>query len=417
MRRARPRRGAARADPRGRRRRLPPRRPAGRARSFGDDLPALPASGTCSRRSGSSRRRRAAGVRVVFASSSSVYGDAERYPTPEDAAPQPISPYGITKLACEQLARRVSARASGSTRSCSATSRSTGRASGPTWRSRAIARGARRGATASGSSATAAQRGASRTSATSVAATVAAMERGRGGEVYNVGGGDEATMNEAIALLEAISGRTLDVERTAAAAGDVRRTKADTTKDPRPSSAGRRRPALEEGMRAQWRLGGGRVARVNRPEPVPDPDAEREVDLRSVWERIAARWWLPVLGHRARSRGRLRARARRRQGLRGARRSSRWASRSRRTAARRCRASSRTRAPSPRSSAPRRRSRAASRASGLRRSRAPRQRQLGDRRRLRPRRQADGRAARDDHGRRGSARARRRRRPTRSRRK
>jgi len=35
---------------------------------------------------------------------------------------------------------------------------------------------------------------------------------------------------------------------------------------------------------------------VNRPEPVPDPDAEREVDLRSVWERIAARWWLPVLG-------------------------------------------------------------------------------------------------------------------------
>jgi uncharacterized protein involved in exopolysaccharide biosynthesis len=27
-----------------------------------------------------------------------------------------------------------------------------------------------------------------------------------------------------------------------------------------------------------------------------DPDAEREVDLRSVWERIAERWWLPVLG-------------------------------------------------------------------------------------------------------------------------
>ena len=27
-----------------------------------------------------------------------------------------------------------------------------------------------------------------------------------------------------------------------------------------------------------------------------DPDAEREVDLRSVWDRIAARWWLPVLG-------------------------------------------------------------------------------------------------------------------------
>jgi uncharacterized protein involved in exopolysaccharide biosynthesis len=45
-------------------------------------------------------------------------------------------------------------------------------------------------------------------------------------------------------------------------------------------------------------VGGGILARVSRPTPVPDPDldAEREVDLRSVWERIAARWWLPVLG-------------------------------------------------------------------------------------------------------------------------
>src|ERR671937_983511 len=45
-----------------------------------------------------------AGVRVVFSSSSSVYGDAETYPTPESAEPRPISPYGITKQGCEQLA-------------------------------------------------------------------------------------------------------------------------------------------------------------------------------------------------------------------------------------------------------------------------------------------------------------------------
>ncbi len=32
-------------------------------------------------------------------------------------------------------------------------------------------------------------------------------------------------------------------------------------------------------------------------EPLPtDPDAEREVDLRSAWSRITARWWLPVAG-------------------------------------------------------------------------------------------------------------------------
>jgi uncharacterized protein involved in exopolysaccharide biosynthesis len=43
-------------------------------------------------------------------------------------------------------------------------------------------------------------------------------------------------------------------------------------------------------------VGGGRVARVSRPPDPPDLDAEQEVDLRSVWDRIAARWWLPALG-------------------------------------------------------------------------------------------------------------------------
>ena len=43
--------------------------------------------------------------RVVIASSSSIYGDAERFPTPEDTVPCPVSPYGITKVATEQLAQ------------------------------------------------------------------------------------------------------------------------------------------------------------------------------------------------------------------------------------------------------------------------------------------------------------------------
>ena len=41
----------------------------------------------------------------MYASSSSVYGESERLPTPEDAAPRPLSPYGVTKLAGEQLCR------------------------------------------------------------------------------------------------------------------------------------------------------------------------------------------------------------------------------------------------------------------------------------------------------------------------
>lgn len=41
--------------------------------------------------------------RLVFASSSSVYGNAETFPTSESLCPQPVSPYGITKLSAEQL--------------------------------------------------------------------------------------------------------------------------------------------------------------------------------------------------------------------------------------------------------------------------------------------------------------------------
>ncbi|MBE9052133.1 GDP-mannose 4,6-dehydratase [Nostocales cyanobacterium LEGE 11386] len=41
--------------------------------------------------------------RIVFASTSSVYGDAETLPTHEGISPQPVSPYGITKLAAERL--------------------------------------------------------------------------------------------------------------------------------------------------------------------------------------------------------------------------------------------------------------------------------------------------------------------------
>ena len=41
--------------------------------------------------------------RLVFASTSSVYGNSETLPTPETICPQPVSPYGITKLAAERL--------------------------------------------------------------------------------------------------------------------------------------------------------------------------------------------------------------------------------------------------------------------------------------------------------------------------
>src|SRR5438270_13959136 len=35
---------------------------------------------------------------------------------------------------------------------------------------------------------------------------------------------------------------------------------------------------------------------MSRPPDVPDVDAEREVDLRSYWNRLVERWWLPAVG-------------------------------------------------------------------------------------------------------------------------
>jgi nucleoside-diphosphate-sugar epimerase len=43
--------------------------------------------------------------RLVFASSSSIYGDAPGFPRTEDAAPTPLAPYPVSKLAAEQYCR------------------------------------------------------------------------------------------------------------------------------------------------------------------------------------------------------------------------------------------------------------------------------------------------------------------------
>ena len=84
-----------------------------------------------------------------------------------------------------------------------------------------------------------------------VAATTAAMERGPGGATYNVGGGAEATMREAIAICERVSGGTLDLRLRPGAKGDVARTAADTTRI-RTDLGWSAAVGLEEGLRAQW---------------------------------------------------------------------------------------------------------------------------------------------------------------------
>ncbi len=187
------------------------------------------------------------GVRVVFASSSSVYGAAERFPTCEETHPRPLSPYGITKLACEQLA--------------AAYEREFGldcvvlryfNAFGPRQRPdmaftrivNALASGSQFELYGDGDQ----SRGWTYVSDI-VNATVAAATAGSG--TYNVGGAVEASLNETIGLLEQISGRTADVVRCPVAAGDQRRTSADTTRI-KAELGWAPSVLLEDGLRAQW---------------------------------------------------------------------------------------------------------------------------------------------------------------------
>jgi UDP-glucuronate 4-epimerase len=193
-------------------------------------------------------------VRVVFASSSSVYGEAAAYPTPEDTEPRPISPYGITKLACEHLAR--------------AYERSFGldfvvlryfNAFGPRQRpDMAFTRIAF--ALAEGTPFTLYGDGEQSRSWTDVSdvvdATIAAMDRGRG--TYNVGGALEASMSEAIALFERLAGKPLTVITEPEVPGEQRRTKADTTRI-RTDLGWEPRVGLEEGLEAQWQWASARV--------------------------------------------------------------------------------------------------------------------------------------------------------------
>jgi UDP-glucuronate 4-epimerase len=189
-----------------------------------------------------------AGTRVVFASSSSVYGNAETYPTTEDMPPQPVSPYGVTKLTCEHLAR-VYADSFG----LDVIALRYFTVYGPRQRpdmaftriAHALANGGRFTVLGSGEQ--------SRDFTyvdDAVDATLLSMERGTPGAVYNVGGGTEATLNEILALGQELSGRRLDLVREAAAAGDVTRTSADTSRI-RGDTGWAPCVRIEEGLRRQ----------------------------------------------------------------------------------------------------------------------------------------------------------------------
>ena len=198
-----------------------------------------------------------AGVRVVLASSSSVYGEAEAYPTPETTEPKPISPYGITKLGCEHLAH-----AYGSAFGLDAVVLRYFTVYGPRQRPDMFFRRACEALLGGGTFeifGTGEQSRSFTYVGDAVDATILAMERAERGAVFNVGGGEEATMREAISLLERVSGRTLDVRHVSVAMGDVSRTNADVSRI-HAVLGWRPETSLDDGLARMWSWASAKVA-------------------------------------------------------------------------------------------------------------------------------------------------------------
>jgi len=187
--------------------------------------------------------------RFVYASSSSVYGDEVPLPMREDARPQPISPYGVTKLAAEQLCYLYHVSHSVPTVSLRYFT-----VYGPRQRPDM---GFSRFFAALAQDRPVSLFGDGRQTrdftfvADAVSATVAASTRGVPGGVYNIGGGSRVQLLDVFELIRQVTGRPLRIERFEAQRGDMRDTYADTSRA-RADLGFAPSVTLEEGLRAQY---------------------------------------------------------------------------------------------------------------------------------------------------------------------
>lgn len=166
--------------------------------------------------------------KFVYSSSSSIYGDAEAFPTPEDAIPKPVSPYGVTKLSGEHLCQLYHLNYGISTVSLRYFT-----VFGPRQRPdmafhkfiRAILEGGVIEVYGGG------EQSRDFTYVRDVIwANLLAMERSTEHSVFNIGGGNQATVNEVIEILQELIGKKAKVSYKEKAKGDVKDTKADTTR-------------------------------------------------------------------------------------------------------------------------------------------------------------------------------------------
>ena len=191
--------------------------------------------------------------RFVYSSSSSIYGDCGEMPMREDALPQPVSPYGVTKLAAEHLCHLYWANSKVPTVSLRYFT-----VYGPRQRPdmafnrflRALR--LREPISLYGD-------GEQTRDFTfvddAVSANVLAADRGVPGGVYNIGGGSRVSMNHVLDLMASVTGQTPNVTREAAQKGDMRDTFADTD-HARTELGFAPSMTLEDGIRAEheWLL-------------------------------------------------------------------------------------------------------------------------------------------------------------------
>ncbi|WP_369962066.1 NAD-dependent epimerase/dehydratase family protein [Leifsonia sp. EB34] len=192
----------------------------------------------------------APGVRLVYASSSSVYGQAESYPTTEETLPAPHSPYGVTKLAGEHLVHLYRANYGLDTVALRFFT-----VYGPGQRpDMAFTRFLR--AVSAGEPIRVFGDGEQIRDFTFVGDIVAAMIAAMGvaaplPRVMNLSGGSSVSVNEVLAVIGEITGATVDVRYEPTVQGDVFRT-GGSSELARDALGWTPQVSLREGLQRQW---------------------------------------------------------------------------------------------------------------------------------------------------------------------
>jgi UDP-glucuronate 4-epimerase len=202
--------------------------------------------------------RRQPGVRFVYASSSSIYGQAETLPTHESVLPAPFSPYGVTKLGGEHLCRLYHANFG-----VDAVILRLFSVYGPRQRPDmafrifcdAVLAGQPIRVFGDGGQ----TRDFSFVDDVVKVTRAAATTDGVSGGTFNVGGGSRVSLNEAIELLEEFAGRSIEVTRVEGQHGDVRDSGADISAA-RAALGYSPSVMFKDGLRAEWEWAVARAA-------------------------------------------------------------------------------------------------------------------------------------------------------------